>query len=167
MSEADRVWLNGEQFDVAYQLDLGSNRVRRFHTKGSRIGEAGGACRRVRGGWIAYFVSPGDHTLQLWAAGKFLPLDGSVAMQHRVRCAGLWSRLVIDGDGGRPLRIVSFTPARAVLCRIDPAYDSLDESMDDFLADIADIARSAERRSWILARRDPTAGPWHLVAEAP
>lgn len=160
------VWLNGERFDVAYFLDLESDRVRRFVTKGSRIGPTAGRCRRVLGGHAALFVSPIDHTLRLWTGGATYPVDGTVTMRHRLLCGGFGSTLLLTTREGVHVRVDTLTPARPFMRRFDPAYDALDESMDDFLADVADVASSAERRAWILSKKDPTAGPWHLLGQA-
>lgn len=159
------VWLTGERFDVAYFLDFASSRIRRFVTKGSEIGETGGVCHRLGVSHISWFVSPDNGHLMLRAGASLVPLDGTVPMMHTVGCGGIVSSLVIGVEGGSPFRISKLTPARAILRRFDPAYDELDESTDDFLADIADIASSAERREWILKTKDPTAGPWHLLGD--
>ncbi len=147
LSTMNAVWLNGERFDVAYFLDLGSDRIRRFVTKSSRIGETGGRCRRVSEGYVALFVSPDDRTLQLWTAGRIYPLDGSVSMRHQLRYLALGSTLVLENPEGAEVRIDTMTPARAVLRSFDPGYDALDESVDDFLADVSDVASSPERQA--------------------
>ena len=53
--------------------------------------------------------------------------------------------------------------AGALLRKVDPAYDDLDASLDDFLADIADIAGSERRLAWIREIKDAAAGPWEYV----
>jgi len=159
------VWLSGERFDVAYFLDLEANEIRRFVTKGLRIGETGGRCRRVLGGHVALFVRPSDRTLQLWTAGTTYPVDGTLTMRHKLRLGGLGSTLVLVSPEGPEVRLDTLTPARAILRRFDPGYDSLDESLDDFLADVADIAESPERQAWILSNKDPSAGPWRLLGD--
>jgi hypothetical protein len=54
------------------------------------------------------------------------------------------------------------TPARAVLRRVDPAYDDLDEYADDFLAQLGEVVGSSGAQERILKSTDPGAGPWHL-----
>jgi hypothetical protein len=159
------VWLTGERFDVAYFLDLDSGQIQRFVTKGSRIGETAGICGRVSGGFVAAYVTPTDGTLVLQIDNVAYPLDGSVRAVHQNGWGGLSSRLVIEPPDGPAVRVEQRTPARAILRKVDPGYDSLDESMDDFLADIADLASSPERRAWIVRTKNPQAGPWHLLEQ--
>lgn len=47
----------------------------------------------------------------------------------------------IDRLGTEVLRRIS--PARAVLRRVDPAYDHLDEHADDFLAQLGEVVGSS------------------------
>lgn len=54
--------------------------------------------------------------------------------------------------------------AGTLLRKVDPGYDELDASLDDYLADIADIAGSERRLAWILEIKDPAAGPWELLS---
>lgn len=162
-NRATGVWLNGERFDVVYFLDLEADRIQRFVMKGPPIGRTGGVCRRIRGGYLAWFVSPVDRTLTLWMNGTTYSLEGSLLVSHRVRWKGIGSTLVIKTAGGVEARFDALTPARAILHRLDPAYDALDESTDDLLADVADIASSQERRDWIIEVKDPTEGPWYLL----
>ncbi len=73
------------------------------------------------------------------------------------------SLLSVSRPGEPKLVVAQRTVTRALLRRVDPAYDELDESMDDFLADVADIVSSEARRDWILEIKDPDAGPWEAV----
>jgi hypothetical protein len=53
---------------------------------------------------------------------------------------------------------ISYVTVRSIIhALIDPTYDGLDESHDDFPANVAAIVNSVERQEWILAHKDPDA----------
>lgn len=162
-SSDSRVWLNGERFDVAYLLETTSGSVQRHVRKGQRTGQTAGMGQRIGRHFVAVYVDPNSAELVLQIGHLRFPLDGSVLIGHVIRNAGLTSRLIVGREGQSPLIVRQTTVARAILRRIDPTYDDLDESCDDFLADVADIAHSPERRRWILETKNPTAGPWEDV----
>jgi len=73
---------------------------------------------------------------------------------------GAVSRLAVSRPGQPDLAIRQLTPGIPIFRLVDPAYDELDETFDDFLGDVADIVNSADRQESILKYKDPDAGPW-------
>lgn len=163
MSSASPVWLNGERFDVAYLLTPGGRAVRRFDMKKVRVGNTGGMGQRVGRKFVGVFVHPESKEVILRVGHREVTLDGSVNIHHETKLGGVISQMVVRPSDGGEIVVSDLTPARAILRKFDPGYDDLEESMDDFLADVADIAASEERRRWILQTTDPSSGPWHLL----
>lgn len=159
-----RVWLSAERYDVAYLLDIATGTVQRRVKKGSRAGALAGMGRRVRGCFVAVYLDPQGAGPILQVGRDRFPLDGSILMTSEVRHGGLSSRLFIVREGRSPLIVNQWTVARALLRRFDPGYDDLDESCDDFLSDVADIASSPERRRWLHEVWDLMAEPWSDIA---
>lgn len=159
-----QVWLKGDRFDVAYLLELETGRVSRFVTKGHEIGPTGGFGRRVsRGTFVGWFVDPRSETLKLHVGQRDFELGSRMLASAVVGPAGLYSRLEILTDDGERIRLKQRTLARALLLRFDPAYDELDESIDDFLAQVAHVVNSDEAQVRVLDALDPRSGPWNLL----
>jgi len=153
------VWLSGDRWNVAYIFDPETGSAhRRVLREG--FGKTAGMGRRIGRVFVAVYVSPDDGALYLQVADEKYPLDGSRLIGHEKRLGGLLSELMIARDGRPPRRVKQWTVARAILQSVDPAYDPLDEDMDDFLAEVADIATSPQRREWILSTADPFGRPW-------
>lgn len=129
-----------------------------------RVGSTGGVGQRVGRKFVGVFVHPDSHEIILRVGQRELPLDGSTDIHHKTKICGAVSKMVVRPPGGDEIVVSALTLARAFLRKMDPGYDDLDESMDDFLAAVADIAASEERRLWILRTTDPSSGPWHLLS---
>ena len=158
------IWLSsGQQHNVDYLFDVAAGRVRRKMVLPGTGGTTAGVGRRCGRRFVAVYVAPDRDVLVLQVDARRFELDGETRVTHRRRFGGLLSELKISRPSAPDLLVRQATLAPAILRRTDPAYDDLDESLDDFLADVADIVDSEERRDWILKIKDPTAGPWELV----
>lgn len=162
MKGMHEVFVNGPRYNIVYRFHTVTGRAKRIKVGG--ICRTAGVGRRCVSGFLAVYVDPESRDLVLQFRGKRFTLDGLTQATHATHCLGLLSLLVVERVGRSPLVVKQMTPARAVLRRVDPAYDSLDESHDDFLSDVADIANSPERQRWILEVTDPEAGPWNEIA---
>jgi hypothetical protein len=159
-----RVWVNGERYNVEYLFDVAAGEVVQrlvLPGRGGRTGGIGRYCGRV---FVAVYVAPGGDELVLQVGGCRFPLDGLTKATHSRRWRGAFSELLITRPGEADLLVHQRTLARALLWRVDPAYDDLDESMDDFLMNIADIVNSESRQRWFLEISDPDAGPCEAVS---
>jgi hypothetical protein len=154
------VWVNGERYNVAYLFAPASGRVIRKAKLHRRVGRTAGMGQRCMGRFVAVHVTPEAAGLWLHIGRHRFPLDGATVASHTSQLGGTVSRLSVRRRGDRAITVRQLTLAKAVLSRFDPAYDDLDASMDDFLADIADIVASEERQSRFLEVSDPRAGPW-------
>jgi hypothetical protein len=156
------VWLNGPRYNVRYLFDPGSGQVVRTVKLPRAAGNTAGVGRRCGTSFVAVYVAPDRRSLFVQVGGDWLPLDGATVAVHERRLGGTVSRLSITRPGGRPLGARLLIPASALLWRLDPGYDELDRSMDDFLADVADLVNSEARRDWFVTVKDPDAGPWEV-----
>ena len=159
----ERVWLNGERFDVAYLLETSTGKIERFVSPGLRVGVTAGVARRISSEYICVYVSPSSGGVFLGVRGRSYLLDGSLVARYARCWGGVASVLYLTPPGEQTFRLMQLTLGRAFSKRVDPGYDSLDESMDDFLGDVADIVGSPRRRAWITEVKDPIAGPWNLL----
>jgi hypothetical protein len=161
MSEnRDRVWLNGERAGEHKLLDTASGKVVTTANLGREIRTTAGSGRRCGRHFVAVYVAPDRTTVMLQVDRKRFPLDGQTVVVHSSRLGGLVSRLSIDRPGSGHHVVRQHTVASAFFKRVDPGYDDLDASLDDYLADIADIANSERRLASIRELKDPAAGPW-------
>jgi hypothetical protein len=160
----DLIWLSGERFNLDYLFDVESGTVVHKLVSPARVGMTAGMGRTMGGRFVAVYVAPNCAGLVVQVDARRFALDGLTRASHSRRWRGLVSELLLQREGEPDLTVSQWTVAAALLRRADPAYDALDESMDDFLADVADIANSEYRQSWILKVKDPSAGPWEAVA---
>lgn len=109
---------------------------------------------------MAVYVGSDPEAVYLQVDGRRLELDGKTTATYCRLLRGFFSELIIFRGGEEEIRVRQPTVARALLRRTDPGYDELDEAGDDFLADVADIVNSADRREWLLKVKAATAGPW-------
>lgn len=160
----DRVWLNGERSGEHHLLDVLSGRVVKTVHLGREIRKTAGMGRSCGRRFASVYLAPDRETVVLQLDDVRYPLDGRTLVTHESRRGGLVSRLTIKRAGTTPQVLQRRNIAGMLLRKVDPAYDELDASLDDFLADIADIAGSERRLAWIREIKDPTAGPWELVS---
>lgn len=160
-SPQDQVWLNGGRHNIVYLFDTVSGRAQRFKAASNQ--KTAGLGQRCGRDFVGVFVEAKRSGLILQVGREQYPLDGNTLTVSRVQLAGLQSMLTITRKGRESRIVKQRTLARGILSRIDPGYDALDESFDDFLADISDIATSSSRRQRLLEVKDPLAGPWDLV----
>lgn len=160
----DRLWLNGERSGEHHLLDVVSGRVVKTVQLGREIRKTAGMGRSCGRRFVSVYVAPDRETVVLQVDHLRYPLDGRTLLTHQSRRGGLVSRLTIERAGATPQVLQRRNIAGMLLRKVDPAYDDLDASVDDFLADIADIASSERRLAWIREIKDPTAGPWELVS---
>lgn len=152
------VWVNGHRSGEHHLIDLAGPIAKTVHCPQDH--RTGGVGRRCGRRFVAVYVAPDQSGLVLQVDGTTFPLDGATYVKHDVLCGGLMTRLRIDRDGLRSETVRQSNIAGALLRRVDPAHDGLDASLDDFLADVADIANSGTRRAWMMQVKDPDAGPW-------
>lgn len=162
--KSQRLWLNGERAGEHHLLDLTSGQVVKTAQLGREVRTTAGMGRRCGSHFISVYVAPDGETVVLQVDRQSFPLDGQTIASHKTRFHGLTSALTIQRPGVEPLSLQRRNVASALLKRVDPGYDDLDGSSDDFLADVADIAASERRLAWIREVKDPQAGPW---GEAP
>lgn len=162
-SHERRLWLNGERAGEHHLLDVGSGRVIKTAQIGRDIRPTAGMGRRCGGHFIAVYVDVDGEEVVLQVDRHRFPLDGQTTVQHQSRLRGLLAELTIQRPGVASVRLRRRNLASALLKRVDPAYDELDASTDDFLADVADIAASRRRLDWIREVKKPEAGPWEAV----
>lgn len=161
----DFVWLHGERFDIAYLLEPGRWKVRRFIAHRKPVRPTAGFGQRVnRWGFVGWYVHPRTRDLQLRVAGRDFRFEHLSCARATVKFGGLATRLEILPTGGDRLVVDQRTIRRAVLSRIDPAYDGLDEAMDDFLAEVARLINSNEVQQRVQRTLDPRDGPWELLS---
>jgi hypothetical protein len=155
-----KIWLTGERFNVDYLFDTATGEVlQKLVSRGLDATTAGTGrycCRR----FVAVYVAPDHSGVVLQVDGARFPLDGRTKVEHRRRFGGTLSSLSVSRPGQEDVSVNQLTVGILISRLIDPAYDELDESLDDYLADIADIIRSDERQQSILAHKEPDAGPW-------
>jgi hypothetical protein len=116
--------------------------------------------RRCGRHFISVYVDPGGKSVILQIDRQRFPLDEQTTVRHTSQFGGLLSELTVQRPGMAPVRVRRRNVAGALLQRVDPAYDDLDASTDDFLADVADIAASPRRLDWLREVKSPEAGPW-------
>jgi hypothetical protein len=161
--ERDWLWLNGERAGEHHLLDLTSGQVVTTAQLGREIRTTAGMGRRCGDRFVAVYVAPDGEAVVLQVERQRFPLDGQTIVTHQTQFCGLMSAIAIKRPGMDPLSLRRRNIASALLRRVDPSYDDLDASSDDFLADIADIAASERRIAWIKEVKDPEAGPWEAA----
>ena len=160
----DRLWLNGERAGEHHLLDVVSGSVVQTVHLGREIRKTAGMGRSCGRRFDSVYLAPDRETVMLQVDQQRYPLDGQTILTHQSRRGGLVSRLTIERAGVEPQVLQRRNLAGMLLRKVDPAYDELDASLDDFLADIADIGSSERRLAWIREIKDPTAGPWERVS---
>lgn len=158
-----RVWLNGERAGEHHLLEVSSGMVIKTVRLGGDDRATAGVGRRCGGQFASVYVNQ-DSGIVLQVDRDKFPLDGQTILSHESRFGGLMSILRIRRPGMKPRKLYRMNIAGALLKRVDPGYDELDESVDDFLADLADIAASDHRRAWLREVKDPLAGPWEMAS---
>lgn len=158
-----RLWLNGERAGEHHLLDIDGGTVVETLRIGREIRPTAGMGRRCGRHFIAVYVDLDGESVVLQVDQHRFPLDGETTVRHRSALRGLLSELTILRPGMPPVRLRKRGLASAVLRRVDPAYDELDASADDFLADVADVAASQRRLDWIREVKNPLAGPWEAL----
>ena len=158
------MWLSSAQrHNVDFLFDVVAGRVRRKVVLPGTGGPTAGIGRRCGRRFVAVYVTRDREELVLQIDDRRFELDGDTRATHRRRLGGLVSELEITRTGEPQVLVRQATVAPAILRRTDPAYDELDESLDDFLGDVADIVASHERQEWFLKVSDPAAGPWEFA----
>lgn len=163
-SSINRVWLTGERAGEHHLLDVVSGKVVQTVHQGGEIRRTAGMGQSCGRRFVSVYVAPDRETVVLQVDRRRYPLDGRTFLSHRSRLGGMVSQLTIQRAGAGTQVLRRSNIAGTVLRKIDPGYDELDASLDDYLADIADIAWSERRLAWIREIKDPTAGPWELMS---
>lgn len=158
-----RIWLNGEKFNEAYLFDLATGKAQRFRTEGF-AGTTAGNGSYMGKRFVATFVDADRQQVVLQIGRVQYPLDGATRAVSSVKAGGLFSTVTVERDGLPTITLRQRTVARALLRIFDPAYDALDEMMDDAAASVAEGANSEAARASYLVVKDPAAGPWHLLS---
>jgi hypothetical protein len=154
------VWVSGKRFNVDYLLDTSRGQILRRVVDNGRGGTTGGIGRYCGQSFVAVYVTPGRDGLMLQINGRRMPLNDETEARHVRSLGGLASRLTVSRPDQPSLSAWQLNLAGVLMRRIDPARDEVDELNDDFLADVANIVESEERRDWFLETKDPAAGPW-------
>lgn len=157
---ASRLWLNGERSGEHHLLDVASGKVLKTVDLGAEIQTTAGVGRACGRRFVSVYLAPDKETVVLQVDQHRFPLDGLTFVRHRSRLGGLLSQLTVERVGATPEVVRRGNLASTLLRKIDPAYDEIDGSLDDFLSDIPDIVNSERRREWIREIKDPIAGPW-------
>ncbi|SRR5258706_12971725 len=157
-----QVWLNGERAGEHHLLEVSSGVVIKTVHLGRDNRTTAGIGRRCGAHFASVYVNK-DNGIVLQVDRDRFPLDGQTTVSYESRFGGLMSILRILRPGMKSRHLHRMNIASALLKRVDPGYDDLDASVDDFLADLADIAASDRRRTWMREVKDPTAGPWEMA----
>ncbi|GAA3520791.1 hypothetical protein GCM10022234_15720 [Aeromicrobium panaciterrae] len=165
MSVGPRVWVNGNRYNRVYLLDMATGSAKKFtlRRKTNEIDQTAGNGERFGSAFVAVYVHPFDLSLVIQIGTSVYPVDGLTRVSTAQHLVGTYATLTIERPGMRTRTIRQRTIARAVLRVVDPTYDSLDESLDDFSADIVDVVCSPERQQLMLETKDPSAGPWDVL----
>lgn len=159
-----RLWLNGEIAGVHHLLDIDAGKVVETVRIGREIRVTAGVGRRCGRHFISVYVDLDGGSVVLQVDEHDFPLDGETTVRHSLAVGGLLSELSILRPGMPSIRLRRLNVASVILRWVDPAYDELDASTDDFLADVADIAASQRRQDWIREVKNPLAGPWEALS---
>jgi hypothetical protein len=157
-----RIWLNGDRYNEAYLYETSTGRARRFRTEGGSV-EQRATATPLRGKFVAVYVEPDGTSITVQVGCTRYPLDGRTHATAKVHAAGLYSTVTIAREGHRSIRLTQRTIARWILRRFNPAYDDLDEMMDDFTSGIAGLVSSEEAQASYMNVKDPAAGPWDIL----
>lgn len=157
-----RIWLDGDRYNEAFLFDIASGKAKLCKSK-QRIGVTAGAGSYLSRRFVAVYVEPDREHVTLQVDQIRYPLDGQTTAVSSVRGRGLYSTLSIERPGLPSVHLRQRTIMRAILQRLDPTYDALDEFMDDFAVGIAGITSSEEAHASYLKVKDPAAGPWALL----
>lgn len=158
------VWLMGGRFGEYHLLNLASGTVVRTVQIGRLVATTGGLGQRCARDFVAVYLDPHEDEILLQVRAWRCPLDGSTKAVHKTHMGGLLSTLRVERPGIDRLRLRQWIVGGTLQGIVDPAYDDLDRSLDDFLQEIADIAASEERRIAFREVKDPKAGPWEALA---
>lgn len=154
-----RVWVSGERFNVDYLLDTATGELVETRERATLGGLTGGIGRPCREHFAAVYVRPERDGLVFQVGTSKVDLDDTTTAVHRRRLAGALSTLTVSRPGEPGVSVSQWNIGGTLQRMIDPAYDALDRSLDDFLEDVADIAESSQRREAILRTKDPDASP--------
>jgi hypothetical protein len=145
---------------VDYLFNVRTGRVERKVMLPESGGTTAGIGRRAGRHFVAVYVAPDRASVVLQINALRLELDGKPRAIHKRRLGGTISELVVSRPGEPEARVRQSAVGPAIRRVVDPFYDGIDEMVDDFLADVAEIVNSEERRHWFLKLSDPEAGPW-------
>lgn len=157
-SRQNLIWVSGERFNLDYLLDTATGEVLETRHHPTRGGPTGGIGRQCRRHFAAVYVRPDRGGLTLQVGASEVDLDERTSAVHGRRVAGALSTLTVSRPGSPDVTISQWNVGGSLQRIIDPAYDDLDRSMDDFLEDVAQIVESKARRDTILETKDPEAG---------
>lgn len=165
MTRAPRlVWLNGKIAGQHHLFDTQTGRSVTEVALGRKVEKTAGLGRSIKKHFVAVYVRDEMETVFLQVDAVKYPLDGWTWTSYQRRLGGARSELTVGRASCPTSHLRQWHPSAALLRRIDPAYDGLDASIDDFLADLHDIVSSERRVHWIQSIKSSTAGPWE---EAP
>lgn len=160
MSEAlRRVWVTGRRWNIDYLFDTAKGRVVtpvKLPGHGGRTAGIGHWCARQ---FVAVYVDL-DGEVFVQVNHRRMPIDGVTAAMHDERLGGFGSLLTVVRPGFQDLTARAWLVKSSLRRRFDRGYDELDRAFDDFLADVADIVNSRERRDQLAEIKDAEAGPW-------
>lgn len=158
--EPRRLWVSGERYNVDYLFDRDKGIVLRRSVLPERGGTTAGIGRPCLRTFVTVYVLPDADVPYLQIGASQWPLDAQTEVVHQRRVGGLLSVLRVRRGQGPEVTARQPTMVGALFERYDPAHDRLDQLDHDFLADVAHIAGSPERKEFIMATKDPMAGPW-------
>ena len=160
MSEAlRRVWVTGRRWNVDYLFDTASGRVvTPVKVPGDRGTTAGIGhwCGRQ---FVAVYVDL-DGEVFVQVNERRMPIDGITAALHDEPLGGFASTLTVVRPAFQDLTARAWLLRSSLRRRFVRDYGVIARAYDDFLADVADIVNSRERRDQLVAVKDPEAGPW-------
>jgi hypothetical protein len=154
-----RIWVSGRRWNVDYLFDTATGLVvtrLKLPSPGGRTAGIGHWCGRS---FVAVYVDfEGEVFVQV--DERRMPVDGTTAALHDERFSGLMSALTIVRPAFQDMTARAWLIGSEVKRRLARGDGELDRSCDDFLADVADIVNSRERRDRLAEVKDPEAGPW-------
>jgi hypothetical protein len=139
-----RVWVTGQRWNTDYLFDTRTGRVVTPVKLPCRSGKTAGVGNWCGRQFVAVYVGH-DSEVYVQVGTRRMQVDGITAALHDAPLRGLRSKLTLV----RP----AFADITASLWLIGGNHD-------DYLADVADIVNTRERRDWLLEIKDPDAGPW-------
>jgi hypothetical protein len=159
VSELRRLWVSGRRPDVDYLFDTATGRVITPVKLPGNCGRTAGIGHWCGRQFVAVYVDfDGDVFVQVGA--RRMPIDGMTAAFHDAPAGGFRSMLTVVRPAFQDMTARAWLLRSTLRLRFERGYNEIHRAYDDFLADVADIVNSRERRDRLAAVKDPEAGPW-------